>query len=193
MVRYLKKVYKKIKLKFRRQVLFDDRFVFVDPTVKIYPSVVFSTEYGGEINVGKNSELLNGVLIMTYGGKISIGESCSINPYTILYGHGGLSIGNNVLIAGHCLIIPANHIISDTSLTINKQGLTKKGIVIEDDVWIGAGCRILDGVHIGKGSVIAAGAVVNKNIPSYSVVGGVPAKIIKFRNKDEIQKNPKNI
>ena len=118
---------------------------------------------------------------MTYGGNITIGDFCSINPYTILYGHGNLSIGNNVLIAAHCVIIPANHIFSDLDSPINSQGLTTKGIIIEDDVWIGAGCRILDGVTVGKGSIIAAGAVVNKDVEPYTIVGGVPAKIIKKR------------
>ena len=155
--------------------------VFIDPSVRIYENVVFDTKYGGSITIGKKCELLNGVLLMTYGGTIEIGNNCSINPYSIIYGHGNLKIGNNVLIAAHTVIIPANHIFSDHSKPINNQGLTKLGIVIEDDVWIGAGCKILDGVTIGKGSVIAAGAVVNKDVANYTIVGGVPAKFIKKR------------
>ena len=155
--------------------------VFIDPSVRIYENVVFDTMYGGSITIGKKCELLNGVLLMTYGGTIEIGNNCSINPYSIIYGHGNLKIGNNVLIAAHTVIIPANHIFSDPSNSINSQGLTKLGIVIEDDVWIGAGCKILDGVTIGRGSVIAAGAVVNKDVASYTIVGGVPAKFIKKR------------
>jgi acetyltransferase-like isoleucine patch superfamily enzyme len=120
---------------------------------------------------------------MTYGGIIEIGSNCSINPYTIIYGHGlGTKIGNNVLIAGHCMIIPANHNFSHTDVPINKQGINSKGIIIEDDVWIGSGCQILDGITIGKGAVIAAGAVVNKSVEPYNIVGGVPAKIIGKRD-----------
>lgn len=155
--------------------------LFLDPSVNIYPNVVFSTEYGGKIIIGKNTELLNGVLLMTYGGIIQIGNNCSINPYTVLYGHGNLTIGNNVLIAGHCIIIPANHKFSDINIPIREQGVSKVGIVIEDNVWIGAGCRILDGVTIGAGAIIAAGAVVNKDVLANTVVGGIPARLIKKR------------
>jgi acetyltransferase-like isoleucine patch superfamily enzyme len=156
--------------------------VSIHSSVKMYPNVVLNTEYGGKIDIGENSELLYGVLIMTYGGNITIGERCSINPYTVLYGHGNLIIGNDVLIAGHCLIIPSNHVFSDLNCPINQQGLTRKGIVIEDNVWIGSGCRILDGVRIGEGAIIAAGAVVNKDVLPNTIVGGVPAKLIKIRN-----------
>ena len=150
-------------------------------TVRVFDNVVFNTEYGGCISIGEKTELLYGVLLMTYGGNITIGKNCSINPYTVLYGHGNLTIGDNVLIAGHCLIIPANHIFEDIRRPINSQGETRMGIILEDNVWIGAGCRILDGVTIGTGAVVAAGAVVNKNVSPNTVVGGIPAKLIKNR------------
>ncbi len=149
--------------------------------VKISKNVLFETNYGGKISIGENTEILTGVMLMTYGGNITVGRSCSINPYTVLYGHGNLSIGNNVLIAAQCVIIPANHNFSDNTITINTQGLTTLGIKIEDNVWIGTGCRILDGVTIGQGAIIAAGAVVNKNVLPFTIVGGVPAKLIKNR------------
>jgi serine acetyltransferase len=154
----------------------------IDSSVKIYPNVVFDTKYGGTIDIGKNTELLYGVLLLTYGGNIKIGDNCSINPYTVLYGHGNLTIGNNVLIAGHCLIIPANHNFKDNRITINNQGLSTLGITIGDNVWIGSGCQILDGVTIAEGAIIAAGAVVNKNVDAFTTVGGVPAKLLKDRN-----------
>lgn len=174
MVRKLKN---KIKSLFKKNVARN----FVDSTVRIAQNVVFDTSYGGTITIGENCELLNGVLLMTYGGTIEIGKNCSINPYTILYGHGNLKIGNNVLIAAHTVIIPANHNFENVNLLINEQGLTKKGIVIEDNVWIGAGCKILDGVKIGYGAIIAAGALVNKDVEANTIVGGVPAKVIKKR------------
>ena len=146
------------------------------------PSAILQTNFGGVIKIGANNEFLPGVILMTYGGKIQIGDYCSINPYTIIYGHGeGTTIGNNVLIAGHCMIIPANHIYSNKDLNINCQGISSKGIAIEDDVWIGGGCKILDGVRIGEGSIVAAGSIVTTSIPKYSVYAGVPAKFIKFR------------
>lgn len=149
--------------------------------VQIKNSAIIDTRDGGRISIGKGSQISDGVLILTYGGNISIGENCSINAYTIIYGHGGATIGDNVLIAGHCMIIPNNHNFSDKNVLITKQGCTAKGIIIEDDVWIGHGCSILDGVTIGIGSVIAAGSVVNKSVEPYSVMGGIPAKKIKER------------
>jgi acetyltransferase-like isoleucine patch superfamily enzyme len=161
----------------------DKKIFFNLKKVKIATNVIFDTNYGGTITIGKNTELLNGVMLMTYGGNIEIGERCSINPYTIVYGHGGVKIGNNVLIAAHCVIIPANHNFDKTTIPINQQGLTTKGILIKDDVWIGSGCRILDGIEIGEGAIIAAGAVVNRNVEPYTIVGGVPAKFIKKRKE----------
>lgn len=156
--------------------------VFIGKENRIHKSVHISNIGQGQIKIGDNNEILNGCLLMTYGGSIHIGSNCSINPYTIIYGHGkGVKIGNNVLIAGHCLIIPANHIFSRTDIPINQQGTASKGIEIEDDVWIGAGCRILDGVKIARGTIVAAGSVVNKSTIPYSVIGGVPAKLIKMR------------
>lgn len=160
----------------------DNPLLKVHPSVKRYNNVVLNTDFGGTITIAEKTELLYGVILMTYGGNITIGSNCSINPYTVLYGHGNLTIGNNVLIAGHCLIIPANHVFSNLEIPICKQGETRKGITIEDNVWIGSGCRILDGVTIGTGAIIAAGAVVNKNVLPNTIVGGVPAKLIKKRD-----------
>ncbi len=158
------------------------RRVIIGENNTIGRSVEFDTTLGGDIIIGDNNEILTGCLIMTYGGTVRIGSQCSINPYTIVYGHGaGTVIGNNVLIAGHCMIIPANHVISRTDIPIRQQGVSSKGIIIEDDVWIGSGCRILDGVTIGRGAVVAAGSVVNKSVEPYSIVAGVPAKLIKKR------------
>lgn len=151
---------------------------------RIHRRVNFDTVFGGNITIGDANEFHQGVLLMTYGGSISIGSECSINPYTVLYGHGGLTIGNNVLIAAHTVIVPSNHIFSRVDIPISQQGERSNGIVISDDVWIGAGCRILDGVTIGRGAVIAAGSVVNRSVPAYEVHGGVPAKFLKLRSPE---------
>lgn len=155
--------------------------VHIHKTCNIYESAKIEQRYGGKIFINENTEILDGVLILTYGGNIEIGKNCSINPYTIIYGHGNTKIGNNVLIAGHCMVIPSNHHFADKTKPIFLQGNSSRGIVIEDDVWIAHGCSILDGVTIGKGSIIAAGSVVNTDVPSYTIYGGVPAKLIKNR------------
>jgi acetyltransferase-like isoleucine patch superfamily enzyme len=158
-----------------------NRNLKIGNNVKIAKGVVFDTSMGGTIEVGDNTEILNGCLLMTYGGSIKIGLRTSINPYTIIYGHGNTTIGNDVLIAGHCMIIPSSHIFSSLEVDINKQGLTRKGIIIEDNVWVAHKATILDGVTIENGSIIAAGAVVTDNVLSYTIVGGIPAKLIKKR------------
>lgn len=162
------------------------RYLLVGRNVNIHPTVSISWTTSidparGAISIGKNTGLDVGVILRAYGGSITIGENCTINPYTILYGGGGLFIGNGVRIAAHCVIVAANHIFEDPDCYIYTQGETKVGINIEDDVWIGAGVRILDGVTVAKGSVVAAGAVVTKSTEPYSIVGGVPAKKIGTR------------
>jgi acetyltransferase-like isoleucine patch superfamily enzyme len=120
-------------------------------------------------------------MILSHGGDIVIGDDCSVNPYSILYGHGGLKIGDKVRIASHTVIIPGNHKFGRVDIPIFRQGVTMKGIVIDDDVWIGANCTILDGVSIGKGAVIGAGSVVTRDVEPFSVVAGVPARVITTR------------
>jgi acetyltransferase-like isoleucine patch superfamily enzyme len=146
-------------------------------------NALISSAGGGAILIGERCEIGIGALIQSYGGRIVIGHDCSINPYCVIYGHGGLKIGNSVRIATHTVIVPSNHNYDDLGMPIRLQGLTLKGITIEDDVWIGAGAKILDGVTIGKGSVVAAGTVVIRNVPPFSVTAGVPNRIIKQRGK----------
>jgi acetyltransferase-like isoleucine patch superfamily enzyme len=114
-------------------------------------------------------------------GNIIIGESTYIGPYTCLAGPGKIKIGKNCLISSHSGIYGNNHNFADPQRRIVDQGITSKGITIEDDCWLGSGVKVLDGVAIGQGSVIGAGAVVTKDIPHYSVAVGVPAKVISYR------------
>jgi acetyltransferase-like isoleucine patch superfamily enzyme len=120
-------------------------------------------------------------ILMTYGGTIHIGNDCSVNPFCVLYGHGGLKIGNGVRIASGAVIIPANHNYSDPDVPIHRQGVSAVGITIEDDVWVGANVTLLDGVRVGTGSIIAAGAVLTCDVEPFTIVGGVPARLIKRR------------
>lgn len=139
---------------------------------------VLATEGGGHITLGNRCSIERGSLLLTYGGNITLGDDCSVNPYCILYGHGGLTIGNGVRIAAHTVIIPANHRFDDFSKPIRQQQLSRKGVMIEDDVWIGTGVRVLDGVVIGRGSVVAAGAVVTRSTTPFTINAGVPARVI---------------
>ena len=127
------------------------------------------------------SRFSDGVIVAPYGGSIEIGRDFFCGPYTVLYGHGGLHIGSRVMIAGHSMLIPADHDFDDPAKPIVTQGETRRGIAIGDDVWLGCGVRILDGVEIGDGAVIAAGAVVVRDVPKCAVAAGVPARVIKLR------------
>jgi acetyltransferase-like isoleucine patch superfamily enzyme len=143
---------------------------------------VLDTRAGGSIEIGERTELHRGALLMTYGGDIRIGRNCSVNPYCVLYGHGGLTIGDNVRIAAHVVIVSANHNFARTDIPIAHQGVTARGINIGSDVWIGAGARVLDGIRVDDGAIIAAGAVVNGDVPARTIVGGVPARSIGVRS-----------
>lgn len=155
-----------------------------DATLHCYDS-------NSSIDIGDRSVIKQFVQILTHPeGRIRLGQNCSVNPFCVLYGLGGLDIGDNVRIATHTVIIPANHIFDDLSVPINKQGLSKQGVVIEDDVWVGAGVTILDGCRIGKGAVIAAGAVVNIDVEPFAVAGGVPCKVLKMRTPNADQGHP---
>lgn len=156
------------------------RGVRVDGSAVIHPSAIFEPS-GGTIIIGAYTSIDRGVILRALGGKIEIGEHCSVNAYSVLLGGGELRIGDNVRIAAHTIIVPSNHVFSDPDIAIKDQGLTQIGITIEEDVWIGAGARVLDGVVLGRGCVVAAGAVVNRSVPPRSVVGGVPARKISTR------------
>ncbi len=134
-----------------------------------------------EITIGDNSFILRGSLLYPYGGRISIGQNVNINPYCLIYGAGGLTIGDNVMIATSCVIIPSSHNHDRTDIPMTFQGITCKGIKIGNDVWLGARVVVTDGVEIGEGSIIGAGAIVSRNIPPYSIAVGVPARVVKSR------------
>lgn len=159
----------------------DPRKLVLSENVRFKGKVIFDLRLGGEIIVGKNTVLSEGVILESHGGRIVIGENCSINPYCVLYGHGGLNIGNYVRIATHSVFIPSNHNFIDKNVLIHHQGSTSIGISINDDVWIGCGCRILDGISIGRGVVVGAGSVVSKSLDPYGVYVGVPTKKINYR------------
>ena len=140
---------------------------------------------GGHIVIGNRSEIHDFSRISAYGGRVEIGEDCSVNAFCNLQGNGGIKIGNMVRIASHVVIIAGNHGFDNLNIPIMSQPETTEGIVICDDVWIGANASILDGVTISTGTVIAAGAVVTKDVAPFHIVAGVPARTIKIRTEME--------
>lgn len=137
----------------------------------------------GSLNVAGRCELSKGVVIKCYGGNVRIGQNTFLGEYVVIYGHGGIEIGQNTLIAMHTCIISSNHTVPDKNTFIRSQGDILLPVKIGNDVWIGAGAKILGGVTIGDGCVVGAGAVVTKNLPCYSIALGVPAQIKGYRNE----------
>jgi acetyltransferase-like isoleucine patch superfamily enzyme len=111
-------------------------------------------------------------------GDVLIGRGTVINSGCVLYSGNGIHIGRNVLIAANCTLAPTNHAFAECAIPIRDQGFqpSRGGIVIEDDVWIGANCVLLDGSIIGTGSVIGAGSLVRGTLPRYCVAHGRPAR-----------------
>lgn len=128
------------------------------------------------LTVGAHSTIAAGCIIR---GDITIGEHSALNAGAATIGT--VTIGTAVRIASYAVLVGENHGTEDLDLPIAIQPLTSVGIVVEDDVWIGANTTILDGVTIGSHSVVAAGAVVTKDVPPWSIVGGVPARVIRDR------------
>lgn len=186
-----------------RKLLYRTICARIGECIEIQPGVEFTNASGIEIGDwvrlhrdvrircnGENSKVRlrdwahidRGVDFKTHRcGEIEIGENSYIGPYTCLSGD-YIKVGRNCMIASHSGLYANNHNFADPTLPICKQGNTYKGITIEEDCWLGSGVKVLDGVTIGRGSVIGAGAVVTKDIPPYSIAVGVPAKVVSQRS-----------
>lgn len=138
----------------------------------------------GKVALGESSSLGPFSIAEARGGSIRIGARTGIGPFCVLYGHGGLEIGNDCLIASHVVFIPENHRFDRLDVPMREQGGTRKGICVEDDVWLATQVVVLDGVRIGKGAVVGAGAVVTRDIPPYAIAHGVPARVVGYRNRE---------
>ena len=146
-------------------------------SAKIYSSVRMDTPPYRRFSIGKRSVVESFSCINNAVGDVVIGDYTRIGLHCTVIGP--VTIGNHVNLAQGITVSALNHNFEDTRLRIDEQGVNTSEIIIDDDVWIGANAVITAGVHIGRHSVVAAGAVVTKDVPEYSVVGGVPAKVIR--------------
>ena len=159
---------------------------FFHESAKIANNVIIEiSSRGTDTFIGSETVIDDYVKIKHVGGSgnIIIGNNVFLNSFTIIYSGNGVTIGNNTAIGPNCSIVPINHNYQEKDKLICEQRFapSKGGIIIEDDVWIGAGVTILDGAHIRKGSVIGAGSLVNSNIEEYSINIGSPCKKIGYR------------
>lgn len=135
----------------------------------------------GEIDIGLGCWLEEGVVLAGFGGRIGLGRNVFLGPYTVVYGHGGVTIGDDCLIAMHCRILSSNHTLAPLGTAIRTQPDELRPTVIGRDVWLGAGVTVLGGVTLGDGCIVGAGAVVTKDLPPGAIAHGIPATVKGWR------------
>ena len=134
---------------------------------------------GDNVTIAQNSTLICTGVISNKGMGIVIGDNTGINNSCYFGGQGGITIGNNVIVGPNVKIFSENHNFDNPSVIIKNQGVTRLGVKIEDDCWLGAGATILDGVTLKRRTVVAAGSVVTKSFDGNCLIGGIPAQVIK--------------
>ncbi len=156
-----------------------EKGAYIQKGVKIIPFFIDNKKLS--IKLEANSHIKSNVIIQG-SGKLILGENSYISYNSIIGVNEYIEIGKNVMIAQNVSIRDTDHNFNRLDIPMIEQGISTSPIIIEDDVWIGYGAIITKGVKIGKGAIVAAGAVVTKDVPNFAIVGGVPAKVIKFRN-----------
>jgi len=138
-------------------------------------------EFGNTVSIGAFSRIIVSTSFNNIGESIKIGNNVGIGEFAYLGGSGGLEIGDECIVGQYLSCHPENHNYENLDLSIRNQGVNRKGIIIGKNCWIGSKVTILDGVKIGNGCILAAGSVVTKSFPDNSIIGGIPAKLLKMR------------
>lgn len=142
-------------------------------------------EIGQGASIGAHTIIMPTSVLRNLGESFSIGANSGIGQYSFIGCGGGVSIGRDVIMGQYVSFHTENHIHDDLNRPIVAQGVYRRAIVIEDDVWIGVKATFLSGSYVGRGAIVAAGAVVRGNVPPYAIVAGVPARIVGTRNPKE--------
>lgn len=140
------------------------------------------------VTIGDFSIIRATGVLLDIGVGFRIGKNSALGAFSFVGAGGGVSIGDNVIMGQYVSFHAENHNYESFDRPIRVQGTNRRGIVIEDDCWIGSKVTFLDGTHVGKGCVIGAGSVVTGNIPDYSIAVGVPARVIKNRRDASVQR-----
>jgi len=135
----------------------------------------------GRILIGDGGWIEQGAVLWAFDGHIELAANVFVGPYSVIYGHGGVTIGEHTLISQHCSILSSNHGIPPVGKLIRDQPDVRLPTRIGRDCWIGAGTRILGGVTIGDGCVVGAGAVVTKDLAAGAIAFGTPATVRRYR------------
>jgi acetyltransferase-like isoleucine patch superfamily enzyme len=175
----------------RRVQILNSRLLFIGGSVTLEDDVKIDAlsrhgiHIGNNVSVGRFSVIECTGILTHLGEGFWIGDNSNLGDYNFVGAAGGVRIGSRVLIGQSVRFHSENHVFTRKDIPIQEQGVTNAGIVVEDDVWLGSGAVVLDGVPIGRGAVVAAGSVVTKDVPPYAVVGGAPAKVLKFRGEED--------
>ena len=159
------------------------RTVMLGSNVEINALSKEGIKIGNNVSILKNTMIECTGVIRELGVGLEIGNNVGIAQNCFIQVRGKVVIGSNIMFAPNVSIFSENHNFSSVEVPIIEQGTSRLGVVIEDDVWLGTRSVILDGVRIGRGSIVAAGSIVNKDVPPYSIVAGIPAKVIKKRKE----------
>jgi acetyltransferase-like isoleucine patch superfamily enzyme len=165
------------RIRFGRAVRLGD-FVYISALGTGYVTL------GDHSSIGAFSRVIVSTTFDRVGREITIGHRVGIGEFASLGGAGGLYIGDDTIAGAYLSTHPENHVFSDPETLIRLQGVTREGIRIGSNCWIGAKVTFLDGARVGDNCVVAAGAVVRGEFPDNAVIGGVPARILKYREKD---------
>jgi acetyltransferase-like isoleucine patch superfamily enzyme len=151
------------------------------------------------VTIGAGTLVMHGAVLHVYNFRqlpragSQIGRDSLSGEYSVIRGQGGVRLGDRVYTSPMTQIIAVNHVFDDPQRPFVTQGITAEGIVVEDDVWLGAAAVITDGVRVGRGAVVAAGAVVTQDVPPHTVVGGVPARVIRRISGEPASGPPREI
>lgn len=144
---------------------------------------------GRNFKLGANSRIIASGSLADLGIGLKIADNVGIGEFAYLGGAGGVEIGSGTIVGQYFSVHPENHTFDDPARAVRDQGVTRQGIDIGAGCWIGAKVTITDGVTVGENCVIAAGSVVTQSFPNGAVIGGVPAKLIRNRNRDQQVQN----
>ena len=137
---------------------------------------------GNNVNIGPYTIIEATGVISNLGLGCSIGNNSGLGAFSFVGAAGGVRIGNDVIMGQRVSFHSENHNFDQLDLPIREQGISRQGIAVDDNCWIGANVVFLDGAHVGSGSVVAAGAVVRGVFPSNAIIAGVPAKLVRLRD-----------
>lgn len=157
--------------------------LILEDGVHINALSVHGVQFGRNVSLGKGVIIVCTGVVKSKGTGLQVGDNSGIGAYSYIGCQGGIRIGSDVIIGPGFMMFSENHNFLYKDIPIRLQGENRQGIVIGDNCWFGANVTVLDGVSVGSGCVVAAGTLLNKSIPSNSIVAGIPGKIIKQRTQ----------